>query len=77
MICLGSLKAIEQVEMANYWIAESTDEQGADKHKERLDLSSDSFTDVQAWYGLIWQNGEKKKYARNVLPFLMILQIVD
>ena len=30
MICLGSLQGIEQVDMTNYWIAEATDEQGAE-----------------------------------------------
>lgn len=53
MICLGSLKAIEHIEMVDYWIAETTDEQGAEKHKERLGLSSDSFYGCA---GLVWFN---------------------
>lgn len=53
MICLGSLKAIEQIDMENFWIAEATDEQGAEIHKQRLGLSQDSFYGCA---GLVWFN---------------------
>ena len=43
MICIGSLKQIEQVDMDNWYVAESTDEEGAMKHKERLSMPADAF----------------------------------
>lgn len=43
MICLGSLKDLECLDMGNYWLAEATDEQGAEKHKLRLGLPQNAF----------------------------------
>lgn len=43
MICLGSLKPIEDTDMSNWYVAASTDEQGSIKHKERLSMPLDAF----------------------------------
>jgi len=43
MICIGSLKLIEQVDMTGWYVAESTDEEGAIKHKARLSMPADAF----------------------------------
>lgn len=43
MICLGSLKYIESVNISDYYIAMVSDEEGAEKHKQRLGLNSDAF----------------------------------
>lgn len=56
MICLGSLSGIEQIDMSDSWIAMSTDEQGAERHKKRLNLPSDAFYGCA---GLVWFNLEK------------------
>lgn len=56
MICLGSLKGIEQIDMSNYWLAEATDEQGAEKHKLRLGLPQNAFYGCA---GLVWFNLKK------------------
>lgn len=56
MICLGILKDIEQIDMSNYWLAEATDEQGAEKHKVRLGLPQNAFYGCA---GLVWFNLEK------------------
>lgn len=53
MICLGSLKYIEQLDMSNYWIAMATDEQGAEEHKKRLGLKHNAFYGCA---GLVWFN---------------------
>lgn len=56
MICLGSLKPIESVDMTEYYIAASTDEQGAERHKQRLNLPHDAFYGCA---GLVWFNLNK------------------
>lgn len=56
MICLGSLKSIESVDMTEYYIAASTDEQGAERHKQRLNLPHDAFYGCA---GLVWFNLSK------------------
>ena len=56
MICLGSLKGIERIDMSNYWLAEATDEQGAEKHKKRLGLPQTAFYGCA---GLVWFNLKK------------------
>ena len=43
MICLSSLKPIDDVDMTNYYVAASTDEEGSTKHKARLSMPSDAF----------------------------------
>ena len=43
MICLGSLKEIENIDMANWYVAASPDEEGSSKHKARLGMPMDSF----------------------------------
>lgn len=53
MICLGSLSMIEQIDMSEYWLAEVTDEQGAEKHKVRLGLPKSAFYGCA---GLVWFN---------------------
>lgn len=53
MICLGSLKYIEQLDMSNNWIAMATDEQGAEEHKKRLGLIHNAFYGCA---GLVWFN---------------------
>lgn len=53
MICLNSLNDIEKIDMTNYYIAAATDEQGAEKHKKRLGLSTNDF---YCCAGLIWFN---------------------
>lgn len=56
MICLGSLKPIESIDMTEYYIAVSTDEQGAERHKQRLNLPHDAFYGCA---GLVWFNLNK------------------
>ena len=56
MICLGYLKPIESVDMTEYYIAASTDEQGAERHKQRLNLPHDAFYGCA---GLVWFNLNK------------------
>lgn len=53
MVCLGSLRGIEQIDMTNYYIAMATDEQGAEFHKQRLELPQDAFYGCA---GLVWFN---------------------
>ena len=43
MICLGSLKNIDNVDLSDYYIAMVSDEEGATKHKQRLGLSQEAF----------------------------------
>lgn len=43
MICIGSIKSIEQIDMTNWYVAESTDEAASLKHKERLSMPSNAF----------------------------------
>lgn len=63
MICLGSLKPIESVDMTDCYIAAPTDEQEAKKHKQRLDLPHDAFYGCA---GLVWFNLDKwrKEHVR-------------
>ena len=56
MIGLGRLKAIEEIDMTHYYIAASTDEQGAEKHKQRLGLPKEAFYGCA---GLVWFNLDK------------------
>jgi len=53
MICLGRINDIEKIDMANYYIAAVTDEQGSESHKIRLNLSTNDF---YCCAGLIWFN---------------------
>lgn len=53
MICVGSLKNIENIDMTDYYIAEATDEKEAEKHKQRLGLSATNFYGCA---GLVWFN---------------------
>lgn len=43
MICLGSLKEIDDLDMTNWYVAASPDEEGSAKHKARLGMPLDSF----------------------------------
>lgn len=43
MICLGSLKKIDDLDMTNWYVAASPDEEGSSKHKARLGMPIDSF----------------------------------
>lgn len=53
MICLGSLENIYNINMDNYYVAMSTDEEYSLKHKERLEMPKDSFYGCA---GLVWFN---------------------
>lgn len=56
MICIGSLKPIESVNMSNSYIAMVTDEEGATAHKARLGMSSTAFYGCA---GLVYFNLQK------------------
>lgn len=56
MICLGSIKELEHIDMQNYYIAAATDEQGSENHKKRLGLSTDA---LYCCAGLVWFNLKK------------------
>ena len=43
MICLGSFKEIDNLDMTNWYVAASPDEEGSLKHKARLGMPIDSF----------------------------------
>lgn len=43
MICLGSLREIDQLDMTNWYVAASPDEEGAVHHKARLAMPLDAF----------------------------------
>lgn len=43
MICIGSLKGLQDVDISRYVIAMSPDEEGCWKHKERLEMPSSAF----------------------------------
>lgn len=43
MICLGSLKYIDSVDISDYYLAMVSDEEGAEKHKQRLNLNKEAF----------------------------------
>ena len=43
MICLGSLKEIDNLDMTNWYVAACPDEEGSSKHKKRLGMPIDSF----------------------------------
>lgn len=69
MICLGSLKYIEQLDMSDYWIAMATDEQGAEEHKKRLGLIHNDFYGCA---GLVWfnlDNWRKSKVRQKCFAF--------
>lgn len=43
MICLGSLKEIEQIDMSNWYVAASPDEESSIRHKARLSMPPNAF----------------------------------
>lgn len=43
MICVGSLKYLDELEISNYYVAASTDEELASVHKERLNIPQEEF----------------------------------
>ena len=43
MICLGSLKEIDDLDMSNWYVAASPDEEGSARHKARLSMPFDAF----------------------------------
>lgn len=55
MICIGSLKTIEETDISDYWLAAVTDEERSFVHKERLSVPKDAFYGCA---GLIYFNLE-------------------
>ena len=43
MICIGSIKALEEIDMSNYYVAAAPDEAACQQHKKRISIPQDEF----------------------------------